>query len=346
MQRIKQFTSGALFIALSTTGLAFAGEQGKEQQAKDQQGGRSAEPAARTGSGAHRQASGGEQSTQDTQGQSASNPQPAGDMSTSPGAGAQSTQGARAGSESGAAHLTTDQIRRLQRELSTRGMYQGAVDGAWGPQTMAALRQFQQQQGLDPSGRADAQTRQALGLQLDRQPVSGAQTSASPELQPQVGRDGVQGATGTKPSGSQVPLQSMTPEQLRMLQTHLQQYGFYRGPVDGTMGENTRAALQRFFQTQAELASRGVLSETTSTIFGLPSRELDQSMATGAGQGRSGSSSQGSSMKQGAGARSSGTSGAGQPQGQPSPRGEPTRGAPQQGTSEPGMRSPQPGGTP
>lgn len=53
-------------------------------------------------------------------------------------------------------------VRRAQQALQSKGLYQGKVDGKYGPQTKAALMQFQQQNNLKQTGRLDRETRVAL----------------------------------------------------------------------------------------------------------------------------------------------------------------------------------------
>lgn len=55
-------------------------------------------------------------------------------------------------------------VRQLQMELSRIGTFNSAEDGVYGPSTEAAVRQFQQQQGLTPDGVVGPQTWQALAL--------------------------------------------------------------------------------------------------------------------------------------------------------------------------------------
>jgi peptidoglycan hydrolase-like protein with peptidoglycan-binding domain len=40
----------------------------------------------------------------------------------------------------------------------------GAVDGRWGPNTQSALRRFQADRGLAPTGLLDDETRTSLGV--------------------------------------------------------------------------------------------------------------------------------------------------------------------------------------
>jgi peptidoglycan hydrolase-like protein with peptidoglycan-binding domain len=46
-------------------------------------------------------------------------------------------------------------VRSVQAELARRGYYAGAVDGKLGPATRAAVRAFQQDAGLPPTGTID-----------------------------------------------------------------------------------------------------------------------------------------------------------------------------------------------
>src|SRR5882724_7441396 len=55
-------------------------------------------------------------------------------------------------------------VAEVQRQLMSRGYYRGRVDGRPGRQTAFALRAFQFQSGLPPTGRLDTTTFNALGL--------------------------------------------------------------------------------------------------------------------------------------------------------------------------------------
>ena len=66
-----------------------------------------------------------------------------------------------------------EQIKRAQEQLKAAGYEPGSVDGVWGPQTEAAVRDFQKQHGLSVSGALDDGTRHALGLiTAQNQPTS------------------------------------------------------------------------------------------------------------------------------------------------------------------------------
>jgi Putative peptidoglycan binding domain len=55
-------------------------------------------------------------------------------------------------------------VANVQSALQEQGYYQGEVDGVLGPQTRGALADYQQAQGLEPTGAVDEPTLESLGL--------------------------------------------------------------------------------------------------------------------------------------------------------------------------------------
>src|SRR6266581_4886950 len=55
-------------------------------------------------------------------------------------------------------------VANVQSALQEQGYYQGEVDGVLGPQTRAALAEFQSAQGLEPTGAVDEPTLETLGM--------------------------------------------------------------------------------------------------------------------------------------------------------------------------------------
>ena len=60
--------------------------------------------------------------------------------------------------------LKAEQVMALQQKLNERAYSAGRVDGLWGPDTSAAVRNFQQKNGLPPTGQLDPGTMQAIGI--------------------------------------------------------------------------------------------------------------------------------------------------------------------------------------
>jgi Putative peptidoglycan binding domain len=59
---------------------------------------------------------------------------------------------------------TADRIDEIQAALGRNGLYSGEPSGKMDAKTQEALRQFQQANGLSPTGKIDALTLQKLGL--------------------------------------------------------------------------------------------------------------------------------------------------------------------------------------
>ncbi len=79
---------------------------------------------------------------------------------------------------------TGGEVKELQRRLKMWGYYSGAVDGVYGPQTVKAVKYFQQKNGLVADGIAGKSTFAALGMNdsvkaLDQGNSSSSSSSSS-----------------------------------------------------------------------------------------------------------------------------------------------------------------------
>src|SRR5215510_1723444 len=72
--------------------------------------------------------------------------------------------------------VSSERVMVMQQALADRGLYHGKIDGIAGPETHAALREFQNRNGLAPTGELNASTADALGMNGERQPVAGTDT--------------------------------------------------------------------------------------------------------------------------------------------------------------------------
>lgn len=60
-------------------------------------------------------------------------------------------------------HPTTERYTQIQQALVDRG-YLNTASGTWGPESVAALKKFQQERGLPSDGKLGAHSLTALGL--------------------------------------------------------------------------------------------------------------------------------------------------------------------------------------
>jgi peptidoglycan hydrolase-like protein with peptidoglycan-binding domain len=124
------------------------------------------------------------------------------------------------------------QVAGLQVALRAWGLYAGPIDAVPGPATRAAVRAFQQQEGLRVDGIAGPQTRGALG----------------PLGRPLLGRRALRlGVFGWDVS---------------VLQFELTRVGLYPWPIDGYFGPETARALRQF-QRRHGLVADGVAGPRT-----------------------------------------------------------------------------------
>jgi peptidoglycan hydrolase-like protein with peptidoglycan-binding domain len=59
---------------------------------------------------------------------------------------------------------TADRIREIQSALKQQGAYDGEPTGKWDDSTVDAMKKYQENRGLNPTGKIDALTLNKLGL--------------------------------------------------------------------------------------------------------------------------------------------------------------------------------------
>lgn len=154
-----------------------------------------------------------------------------------------------------------DAIRAIQTALKDKGAFEGEADGRWGPETQAALREFQQQQGLDASGNLNFSTIAALDLDMERFGQQSPQTASAGESGQQ---SGVQEQQAISAPDQSVTMQ-MSGASVLEIQKALQQQGHYKGELDGLWGPRTAQAL-REFQQQQGVEGEGLTFDTLAAL--------------------------------------------------------------------------------
>ena len=132
------------------------------------------------------------------------------------------------------------EVKQLQQRLKDLGYYSGDVDGQYGTGTQTAVTAFQAQHGLKADGVAGEQTLAILYSESAQTFVPTPTPSATPAM---------------LSSGS-------SGDEVKALQSRLQQLGFYFGVLDGDYGKGTRAAV-KLFQAQHGLDDDGIAGQKT-----------------------------------------------------------------------------------
>lgn len=131
-------------------------------------------------------------------------------------------------------------VTALQQRLAEEGFYFGSIDGYFGSETQAAVRQLQLEKGLEADGIAGSRTFAALDS-----------------------RDGTYSKRPRNRDRNEITLQSgSSGSRVEELQQKLKSADFYTGPIDGYYGfETTQAVTQ--LQLENNLAVTGIADRKT-----------------------------------------------------------------------------------
>jgi peptidoglycan hydrolase-like protein with peptidoglycan-binding domain len=150
--------------------------------------------------------------------------------------------------------LTPSATTAVQERLREAGVYSGASDGVWGPESQAALDRFQQARGMPVTGSINLATAQALGVGV-------------PRLLPPA-------TVEPSPAATAAPSAPLSQRAVRNIQSRLRALGFYRAQADGIWGAGTQAALERF-QRGRGLEASGQVNPATAQALGLNPNNLE-----------------------------------------------------------------------
>ena len=137
-------------------------------------------------------------------------------------------------------------VQYTQDRLKELGYYNGTSDGQYGSGTEAAVRAFQENNGLTADGKVGSRTAQVLFS-------SGA--LGSEEQMPDT------------PTDDRTLREGMEGEDVAAVQARLSQLGYYTGKIDGKYGSGTTAAVKAF-QARNLLTVDGVCgTDTVKVLF-------------------------------------------------------------------------------
>ncbi len=90
-------------------------------------------------------------------------PAPAAPPAAAPAPAAPMGQAPKASTTHAATHATASaKVKKAQEALQEAGLYKGKIDGKFGPQTKAAVKEFQKENGLKQTARLDSATMKKL----------------------------------------------------------------------------------------------------------------------------------------------------------------------------------------
>ena len=160
----------------------------------------------------------------------------------------------------------------LQMRLFELGYYSGRIDGRFGAETTAAVKAFQQANGLGVDGIAGSGTMNKLNSGAAVAASSGSSSStgstAQTTAQPSTGA-----STGTGLSTLRKGDQSA---EVRVLQQYLKDLGYLSSEPDGQFGSGTERAV-KLFQEANGLTADGIAGTgTLSILYGGSARRYDE----------------------------------------------------------------------
>ncbi|CAN5276208.1 hypothetical protein BH10PSE7_BH10PSE7_23480 [soil metagenome] len=130
-------------------------------------------------------------------------------------------------------------VEAVQRELADSGLFAGPVDGIAGRRTREAIAQFQQTNGMVPTGNASQELLDQIKLNREFAQAASMDTNASMPV---------------------ASTSATTDETIRRVQTALSELGYAPGAISGKLSDPTREAIRQF-ELDRGMAPSGTVSE-------------------------------------------------------------------------------------
>ncbi len=154
-------------------------------------------------------------------------------------------------------------VEEIQRILKDAHFDPGSLDGVMGSRTRKAIRDFQKEKGLWPSGKIDSKT----WLELNREKEAFKKEIAPQPLVLPSEKKPLDVKSEEEVRKIMGPQEKAIKEKLpkdrkKQIQIALQKAGFYKGKIDGKIGPQTKQAI-REFQKAKGLKPDGAIGQKT-----------------------------------------------------------------------------------
>ncbi len=162
------------------------------------------------------------------------------------------------------AEIVTD----IQRELARRGFYDGNPDGAYGPKTDAAIRDFEQIAGLKVGGEPNEAMLRAIAQSKAKATPDGAATIVAASAGP---------ATATSAPRPPDPIGGLLApsKNIVAVQRVLGEYGYGQIEPNGVMDRDTHTAIEQFERARSLPVTGQISPRLLRELAALSGRPLE-----------------------------------------------------------------------
>lgn len=157
---------------------------------------------------------------------------------------------------------TKDQITEAQTKLKATGTYAGAADGRYNNDLRAAIRKFQETNGLTKTGSLNRATLEKMEIALTEQQKS---IPAPESSYAKAKEDKPEKAKTDKPKRT---IFRATKDQIKEAQRMLKAGGMYNGEETGQLSKETRDGLKKYQEANG-LSVTGTLNQATLEKMGI-----------------------------------------------------------------------------
>jgi peptidoglycan hydrolase-like protein with peptidoglycan-binding domain len=139
-------------------------------------------------------------------------------------------------------------VWEIQKILKDAHYYAGSIDGNIGKETREAIKSFQTEEELNPTGQIDQETYSAL-IREKEKPFS-SQKTVSVKTVKELPRSDNRAATAinekNKLESDIISYRMKNQSKTKQIQAALKNAGLYSGEIDGKMGPQTKKAIKTF----------------------------------------------------------------------------------------------------